>query len=77
MSDLNLSAYYYGFKETGVRPIDKILEAVARAGNSYHHTEDWGGPAWGGGLSEAAKIQQAANKAAEAFKDLQDKAKYY
>jgi hypothetical protein len=38
---LRMNAYYYGFGETGVPEIDKILSAVACAGKAYHHTEDW------------------------------------
>ena len=36
-----MDAYYYGFDATGSETIDKILGAVACAGKSYHHTENW------------------------------------
>jgi hypothetical protein len=36
-----MDAYYYGFDETGVDVIDKVLSAVACAGKAYHHTDDW------------------------------------
>ena len=38
---LRMNAYYFGFGETGVPEIDKILSAVACAGKAYHHTESW------------------------------------
>lgn len=38
---LRMRAYYYGFDPTGSRAIDEVLSAVAVAGKSYHHTEDW------------------------------------
>lgn len=38
---LRMNAYYYGFGETGVPEIDKILSAVACAGKAFHHTENW------------------------------------
>ena len=55
-----LNAYYYGFDPTGVDEIDAILEAVARAGKSCHHTEGWEEH----GLVQ--RIQDAANNAARA-----------
>ena len=36
-----MDAYYYGFSPTGLDVIDRILSAVACAGEGYHHTEDW------------------------------------
>lgn len=36
-----MEAYYYSFDSTGCDPIDKILSAVACAGKSFHHTDDW------------------------------------
>ena len=38
---LHLQAYYYGFSETDVRPIDLILRAVSAAGKLFHHTDQW------------------------------------
>jgi hypothetical protein len=69
MSDeLRMDAYYYGFTPTGVREIDLILSAVACAGKSYHHTEDWNddgsAPPYLEGNSPVEWIQNAANKAA-------------
>lgn len=68
MSKLQMMAYYYGFSETGVLAIDKILSAVASAGKAYHHTECWNDhdddeP------SETEKIQRAADEAAKLFKE--------
>lgn len=62
-------AYYYGFDFTGVEAVDKILSAVAWAGKMYHRTEDWNEPD-SDGVSEADRIQVAANAAAEEFKRL-------
>ena len=59
-----MNAYYYGFEETGCDPIDDVLEAVARAGKAYHHTDQWINPDFGlkpGEVCEAEKIQNAAN----------------
>ncbi len=36
-----MDAYYYGFDETGQEAIDLILSAVACAGESFHHTDQW------------------------------------
>jgi predicted RNase H-like nuclease (RuvC/YqgF family) len=41
MSEMRMSAYYFGFEETGDKAIDKILSAVACAGKAYHHTGEW------------------------------------
>lgn len=41
MSKRRMDAYYYGFDATGSETIDKILGAVACAGKSSHHTENW------------------------------------
>ena len=74
MSELRMSAYYYGFTPTGVQEVDLILSAVASAGKSYHHTEDWCDktPAYPPleGDTPVDWIQNAANKAAEAFREL-------
>lgn len=66
--DLRMSAYYYGFELTGVREVDEILSAVACAGKGYHHTESWGDEEDGGGPSYAELIQEAADRAAAAFR---------
>ena len=52
-----MNAYYYSFEPTGLECIDKILEAVARAGKGAHHTEDWED------FGYIDKIQEAANEA--------------
>lgn len=59
-------AYYYGFEATGVPAIDRILEAVARSGKLYHHTDMWSDsdPYFLGGVSCEQLIQNAANAAA-------------
>lgn len=56
-------AYYYEFDATGAPEIDKILEAVARAGKAYHNTCDWNDPDFDG-KTPVEKIQNAANEAA-------------
>ncbi|WP_426103214.1 hypothetical protein [Pseudomonas sp. PSPC3-3] len=38
---LRMRAYYYGFQLTGEPEIDLILSAVASAGKSFHHTDQW------------------------------------
>jgi hypothetical protein len=69
VSDLRMDAYGYSFHATGVREIDEILSAVATAGKGYHHTEDWNEP-HRDGVTEAQRIQAAANKAAERWRAL-------
>lgn len=39
--NLRMNAYYFGFHSTGNELVDRILSAVACAGNAYHHTENW------------------------------------
>lgn len=67
-----IDAYYYGFEKTGVAEIDNILYAVARAGKSFHHTEDWQDEATAPeglrGNTPEEWIQNAANDAAQAIK---------
>ena len=41
MTERRMNAYYYSFDSTGSDPVDKILSAVACAGKSFHHTDDW------------------------------------
>lgn len=67
---LPMSAYYYGFDETGERAIDVVLSAVAVAGKSYHNTEDWGGDPRSDITSAAEDIQVAAHRGAQAVKRL-------
>lgn len=55
------SAYYYTFESTGCAEIDEILRQVAIAGKGAHHTEDWNEYGY------IARIQDAANKAAESI----------
>lgn len=57
---LLMDAYYYGFTPTGCLPVDRILSAVASAGQGYHNTEDWNE----GNPSPVEKIQAAADEAA-------------
>lgn len=75
---MRLDAYYYGFEETGVPEIDRILSAVACAGKAYHHTESWGeemtyGTPTGApepflrGKTPVEWIQNAAGDAAKTF----------
>lgn len=72
--DNSLNAYYYGFDRTGVALIDDILAAVAAAGKAFHHTEDWDDVmeydyrCIKAGQSPIDAIQEAANRAAEAFR---------
>ena len=71
---MRLDAYYYSFIATGVLEIDRILSAVACAGKAYHHTECWNDPVESyepehfTGATPAEWIQDAANKAARAYK---------
>lgn len=72
---LQMRAYYYGFSETGVRPIDLVLRAVSAAGNLFHHTDQWTSeinyPVENvRGLAPVDWIQNAADDAAEAHKKL-------
>lgn len=60
---LRLNSYYFAFETTGERAIDIVLSAVAGAGKSYHHTENWGDDS--DGLSCAGRIQTAAVAAAD------------
>ena len=61
---LRMNAYYFSFSETGHRPVDEILSAVACAGRNYHRTEDWGEVDERDGLSYVDRIQYAADRAA-------------
>lgn len=65
MTERFLNAYYFHFEPTGSDRIDAILEAVARAGKAYHHTDGWNEVS-SDGLSYTQKIQNAANEAAMA-----------
>lgn len=71
MSERRMRAYYYEFKETGVGVIDDILEQIAIAGKMYHHTDSWSDEDEDN-ESCITKIQNAANKAAEAFKQKEE-----
>ncbi len=77
MTEMRMSAYYYGFTPTGVPEVDKILSAVASAGKSYHSTEDWcdktNPPSYLRGETPVDWIQNAANDAAAALKPLPSK----
>ena len=57
-------AYYFTLTPTGNKQIDAILEAVASAGDGYHHTEDWNNLN-DDGVSPVMEIQRAADKATE------------
>ena len=61
-----LNAYYFGFDSTGVPEVDAILSAVACAGKSYHHTDEWGDGKSRFGVDRpyGDVIQAAANEAA-------------
>ena len=68
-----MDAYYYGFEPTGVAVIDRILSAVACAGKSFHHTEEWENedlfaPDHLRGKSCREWIQSAADDAARALR---------
>ena len=65
-----LEAYYYSFDPTGVREVDGILAAVALAGKSYHHTQDWN-EVDGDEESLTDCIQRHAGIAAERFRALE------
>lgn len=69
---LRMDAYYYGFELTGAPEIDLILSAVACAGKSSHHTDQWNEQSepWPAhtGNSPAEWIQNAAIIAAEGNK---------
>lgn len=75
--ELRMSAYYYGFKPTGVREIDLILSAIACAGKSYHLTEDWNddtnGPDYLVGRTPVEWIQNAAVDAAREIEAMREK----
>lgn len=66
--DMRMDAYYYSFGKTGVLSVDKVLSAVACAGKSYHHTEDWTSECeprqYHSGTTPAEWIQDAADDAA-------------
>ena len=64
----HMGAYYYGFEETGVPEIDRILCSVATAGKAYHHTENWCESRDEGGESYQGLIQRAANEAAKTMR---------
>lgn len=64
---LDLNAYYYGFDATGQTDIDRVLEAVALAGSSFHYTENWNEKVGDGTETAASRIQKAANRAAKKF----------
>lgn len=73
MNKPRMDAYYYGFEETGVEVVDRILSAVACAGKAYHHTESWNEVATSSELFLRGNcpiewIQNAANDAAHAFR---------
>jgi len=68
---MRMKAYYYDFIKTGVPEIDRILSAVACAGQAYHHTEGWQdeAPPYDGHRGDCPVdwIQNAANDAAAAW----------
>ena len=68
MIDEWAEAYYYSFQLTGVEKVDNLLRAIARAGKSFHHTDQWSDPQdWMGDKSYIDLIQEAANELAEEF----------
>jgi hypothetical protein len=75
--ELRMSAYYYGFSETGVKDIDLILSSVATAGKAYHHTDQWHDDVSYSypnmeGKNPVEWIQNAANSAAYIWKTRSD-----
>lgn len=75
---LRFDAYYYSFTPTGIYEIDLILSAVACAGKSFHYTADWIDDSSCGwinheGASPVDWIQNAANKAAIAWRKRHDR----
>lgn len=64
----SLSAYYYSLEKTNVPEIDEILATVAFAGKMYHHTTDWEDNLWDEPISVVDMINEAARRAAEAWK---------
>lgn len=66
--DPYLTSYYFGFDATGVGVVDRILEAVCRAGKAYHSTEMWNDPWDNTEPSERDLIQNAANASAAAIR---------
>lgn len=74
---MRMNAYYYEFEPTGVQEIDEILSAVAWAGKAFHKTNQWNdacpnyGPSAteGNGVTPVDWIQNAANRAANKFKE--------
>lgn len=62
----SFDAYYYSFDATGCEAIDRILEAVARAGKAYHHTEMWSEcDLWWGEEPQEQCIEKQAIKSAK------------
>lgn len=62
---LRMRAYYYGFKETGVREVDELLSAVAIAGKAFHSTDQWQDEVYDEEFSVVDLIQDRANVLAE------------
>jgi hypothetical protein len=78
---MRLEAYYYEFKPTGVKEIDRILCAVSCAGKAYHNTEDWNEKTFPydsvlRGETPIEWIQNAANDAAMKLKKDWERADY-
>ena len=76
----SFDAYYYSFDPTGDYRTDVVLHAVAKAGKSYHSTEDWHrdfGPYTDHlrGKSAVEWIQNAAEDAAAASRQMQEQIK--
>lgn len=78
-TEMRMDAYYYGFDRTGCDEVDKILSAVAHAGKSFHHTEQWNENAHTAeyltGNTPNDWIQNAANEAAQTIADLRARLK--
>lgn len=67
-----INSYYFGFDATGDPAIDKILDAVACAGHSFHNTQDWNDKLKNlehAGETPVEWIQNAANEAAKSRKN--------
>jgi hypothetical protein len=71
ITSITENLYYYSFDNTGVFEVNKILHAVACAGNAFHHTDQWQDEAlvcYGHkGRTPEQWIQNAANDAARSL----------
>lgn len=71
MSDVDkrrIESEYFSFTATGVSAVDDVLEAVAQAGKSYHHTQSWSDNDYGPSCAE--QIQAAADRLSTALTEV-------